>query len=96
MEPFVFSSAVARLLSLTIVSLLTVTIGFSLYAVALRLAYERRNRRWARLTEAWEGPVLEALADPETAADLHGLVADDDQEESPPDLTAAPAEDDSA
>lgn len=79
MEPFALSGTVVQVLSLTIGVLFVVTAAFSIYAVVLRLAYERRNRLWARLSERWAGPVLTAIADPESASDIHELVTKDDE-----------------
>ena len=62
------------LLSLTVVLLFTVTVGFSVYAIVLRIAYERRNRLWAALTERWSEPVLAAIADPTTIPAVHAVV----------------------
>jgi len=62
------------LLSVTVGLLFTVTLGFSGYAIVLRIAYERRTRLWAHLTELWSEPVLAAIADPTTISAVHAVV----------------------
>jgi HEAT repeat protein len=62
------------LLSVTVLLLFIVTVGFSGYAIVLRIAYERRNRLWASLTERWSKPVLSAIADPTTIPAVHTVV----------------------
>lgn len=69
----VTESALAALIATTAV-LFTLTVAFSLYAIALRFGHRVRERRWERLTELWQQPVLRALMDPDTEADVHSFV----------------------
>lgn len=68
-----------RVLGLTILVLFVVTAAFSLWSVVLRVAYERRNRLWVKLSDRWSEAVLAALADPSLLDEVHTLVADDEQ-----------------
>ena len=68
-------SALAALIA-TVVGLFVVAVGFSIYAAVLRVQHERRTRRWLRLTARWEGLLLQALADPDSASELRADVAE--------------------
>lgn len=57
-----------------VAALLTLTIVFAAYTVALRIASRRKARRWKRLEDAWQEPLLRALADPSLAASVHDVV----------------------
>ena len=50
------------------------SVGFSAYAILLRLGHQVREKRWERLTARWQGPVLAALMDPEQSAAVHEVV----------------------
>lgn len=64
-------------LSIAIGALFVVTIAFSIYAIALRVANERREERWKRLTARWQTPVLEAIMEPRNAPAVHEQVEDE-------------------
>lgn len=57
-----------------IIALFGVTILFSVYAVALRYRHEQRDRLWADLRARWEGPLLDAIADPAAIPTVQSLV----------------------
>ena len=59
---------------MVILALFAVTVVFSGYTLILRLRHDARRRRWARLSAAWEGPVLRALADVDLAPRVHEAV----------------------
>jgi HEAT repeat protein len=61
-------------LAAVILGLLVIAVAFSVYALALRLRHERREKLKARLTERWESPVLAAIADPDKVPEVHALV----------------------
>lgn len=66
--------ALAVLAAVTL-ALLVLSLLFAAYTVFLRIENVRRERRRERLRERWEEPLLLALADPASAAELHALVA---------------------
>ena len=55
-------------------ALFVVTLLFSAYAVALRWQNQRRDARRAALAERWQPALLDVLAHPEKAEQVHGLV----------------------
>jgi HEAT repeat protein len=57
-------------------ALFALTVAFSSYAVVLRIAYERRQRIWRRLSNEWEAPVLAAISDPSAVPAVHAAVPD--------------------
>jgi HEAT repeat protein len=61
-------------LSVTVAVLFALTLGFSSYAVMLRVAYERRQRLWTRLSTQWEPLVLAAITDPSAFRAVHAAV----------------------
>lgn len=68
------SEAVLIVLVATTLALFVVSLAFSGYAIVLRVGHGARARRWARLTERWQEPLLEALVDPSAEAAVHALV----------------------
>lgn len=53
---------------------LLVALVFAGVTFALRLRHERKERLWRRLEERWEGPLLEAMADPERVSGLQDRI----------------------
>ncbi len=68
-----------RFLLVTTSTLFVAALVTSGYAIALRIAWDRRNRTRSRLGELWTEPLLAALADPDSPADFRPLVAADDE-----------------
>lgn len=68
-----------RILILTIVGLVLVSVAFGLYTVVLRIQHIRKERRWTRLTARWEEPLLLALTDPEEVDRVHQAVEPGDR-----------------
>lgn len=54
--------------------LFIVIVACSVYAVALRVGHDMREKRWTRLTARWQEPLLTALSDPAQVAAVHALV----------------------
>lgn len=69
-----FREEALLLLVLSIAALVVLSLVFAAYTLALRIQNERRERRWQRLRERWDEPLLVALADPDEAQALHALV----------------------
>lgn len=69
-----FLGSALGILVLTVVALVLLSLAFAGYTVLLRIQHEGRERRWARLTAAWEEPLLNALVDPSTIPDMHAAV----------------------
>jgi len=67
------------LLILIILALIVLAFVFAAYALYLRVRTERRERRWRALAARWEGPVLNAILEPEAAAQVHAFVAEADR-----------------
>lgn len=61
-------------LSLVILGILVLALGFSAYTLLLRTRHARRERLRAELKSRWEGPVLAAIADPDRISEVHPLV----------------------
>jgi HEAT repeat protein len=61
-------------LSALVAVLFLLTVAFSGYAFALRIAHERRERLWGRLSEEWTDPVLGALTDPDSVPSVRATV----------------------
>lgn len=59
-----------------IVALFVVTVSFSLYAIALRVGNQVRDRRRQRLDALWQQPVLAAIVDPDQIAAARATVED--------------------
>jgi HEAT repeat protein len=62
-----------------VAALFVVTLAFSVYAVALRLVNDARDRRRARFALKWQDGLLLALADEEAAAALRNSVLEDER-----------------
>jgi HEAT repeat protein len=69
-------SAMLALL-VVIATLLATTLLILAYAIVLRLRHQARERRRAQLAERWQGPVLQAVADPAGAGEVRALVDED-------------------
>lgn len=67
------------LLALIILALIILALAFAAYAVLLRIRTELRERRWKALVARWEGPVLDALLEPEAVPRVHAAVAEGDR-----------------
>jgi hypothetical protein len=72
--PATFGELALLGLSALVAVLFLLTVGFSGYAFALRIAHERRERLWGRLGEEWTDPVLGALTDPASVPSVRATV----------------------
>lgn len=59
-----------------IVALFVVTVTFSVYAIALRIGHQVRDRRSRRLDALWQEPVLAAIMDPDQIPAARAAVED--------------------
>jgi len=69
------ASDVATALSLVIAALVAASLLFAAFTLYLRARSTRAAARWARLEEAWTGPLLDVLAGDRPASDLPARVA---------------------
>lgn len=67
------------LLVLIILALIALAVVLAAYAVYLRVRTDLRERRWKSLVARWEGPVLNAILEPETAPQVHAAIAEADR-----------------
>jgi len=68
------SETALLVLTFGIAVLFVVTVVFSIYALLLRVGHGVREKRWAKLTERWQGPVLAALMDPDRVPAVQAMV----------------------
>jgi HEAT repeat protein len=63
----------------TVVLLALLAVGFAINVLIFRLLNDRTARRWSRLEEEWEVPLLEVLSNPESMSTLWDRVEKRDQ-----------------